>query len=205
MPKDNPEPYILENQGCELTTNYTYDSFNRISDIITGNHFNMHYQWEASTGNLNYRTDNIHGLTENFQYDDVDRLTGWQVDGFDAHTIDYATNGNINFKTGTGDYAYHFSKPHAVEKIENPTTAISTDRQDITYTSFHKPSHITQDEQEYDGEYEYKLEFQYGPGNNRKKTVLYQDNQPVKTRIFAGNYEKEILANGTVKEYNYIS
>ncbi|MFO7791069.1 MAG: hypothetical protein R6V32_10915, partial [Bacteroidales bacterium] len=42
--------------------------------------------------------------------------------------------------------------------------------------------------------------------NNRKKTVLYEDDQPVKTRIFAGNYEKEINhLNGTEKEYNYIS
>ncbi len=169
----------------------------------------MHYQWKASTGNLDYRTDNIHGLTENFQYDDADRLTDWQVDGLDAYTIDYATNGNIDSKTGTGTYVYdnlYLSKPHAVDKIKNPTDAISTDRQDIIYTSFHKPSQITQDEQEYDEEYEHKLEFRYGPENNRKKTVLYQDDQPVRTRIFAGNYEKEInLMNGNVKEFNYIS
>ncbi|MFO7789375.1 MAG: hypothetical protein R6V32_02285 [Bacteroidales bacterium] len=133
-------------------------------------------------------------------------LTYHITSGLQPHTIDYATNGNIDVKSDAGDYDYHDAKVHAVEQMNNPTDAISTDRQDITYTSFHKPGQITQDEQEYDGEYEYKLDFQYGPENNRKKTVLYQDDQPVKTRIFAGNYEKEINhLNGTEKEYNYIS
>jgi RHS repeat-associated protein len=40
----------------------------------------------------------------------------------------------------------------------------------------------------------------------RKLTRLYQNNQLIKTRIFAGNYEKEINhLNGDVKEFNYIS
>ncbi|MFO7789348.1 MAG: hypothetical protein R6V32_02150 [Bacteroidales bacterium] len=129
----------------------------------------------------------------------------YHTSALQPHTIDYATNGNIDIKSDAGEYDYNASKVHAVEQMNNPTDAISTDRQDITYTSFHKPGQITHDEQVYDGEHEHKLDFQYGPENNRKKTVLYQDDQPVKTRIFAGNYEKEILPGGTEKEYNYIS
>ena len=37
-----------------------------------------------------------------------------------------------------------------------------------------------------------------------KKTVLYNNGSPVNTKIFAGNYEKEITSSST-KEYHYIS
>jgi len=88
---------------------------------------------------------------------------------------------------------------HAVENVMNYTDAISENQQNISYTSFHKASEIQ--------EGDHRLEFQYGPENNRKVTRLYDDDndQLIRTRIYAGNYEKEILADGTVREYNYIS
>jgi len=88
---------------------------------------------------------------------------------------------------------------HAVENVMNYTDAISENQQNISYTSFHKASEIQ--------EGDHRLEFQYGPENARKVTRLYDDDndQLIKTRIYAGNYEKEILADGTVREYNYIS
>jgi len=114
-----PETIFLGNQGCDLETKYTYDAFNRISGIITGNQFSMHYQWQPETGNLVSRTDNIHGLTETFQYDDADRLTDWQVNGLPGYSIEYATNGNIDLKSDAGDYVYHDTKVHAVENVMN--------------------------------------------------------------------------------------
>ncbi len=41
--------------------------------------------------------------------------------------------------------------------------------------------------------------------NYRKKTTLQENGTTVNTRIFAGNYEKETLQDGTIKEYHYIS
>jgi len=41
--------------------------------------------------------------------------------------------------------------------------------------------------------------------NYRKKTTLQENGTTTNTRIFAGNYEKETLEDGTIKEYHYIS
>ncbi|MBI4648408.1 MAG: hypothetical protein HY738_17950, partial [Bacteroidia bacterium] len=106
-------------------------------------------------------------------------------------------HGNIQSKVDAGVYDYHTTKLHAVNKINNPSSFISSEPQVITYNSFNKVSTIT--------EGQYELQILYGSDKYRNKTVLKQNGSDINTRIFAGNYEKEILEDGTVKEYHYIN
>ncbi len=110
----------------------------------------------------------------------------------------YTVTCNIENKSdaGAGDYEYHPTKLHSVEKINDATSNISTNEQQIDYTKFNKAEKIT--------EGDYELNIIYGPENYRKKTELKENGQTITTRYYAGNYEKEITQNGT-KEYHYIS
>ncbi len=201
-----PVDVFLGADASSLNTHYIYDSETKmISRIQTGSYFDMTYYWDDVTGNLEGRQDNIHQLREAFQYDDVDRLTEWEVEnGYGdvvTYNTSYSSNGNISFKSDVGNYYYDQTKKHAITKITQPTTAISDVSQNIQYNYFHKATEISEDP--------YDLTFEYGPDNLRKETVLTENENPVEKRIFCGKYEVQILNEGTpqesIIEYNYIS
>jgi len=191
--KGQPNKIYLGANGSSLKTEYTYNGFGRITNIKTGNNFDMSYEWDNIKGNLTSRSDGSNN--EVFSYD-LDRLTAWTVNGQTFNTC-YNNKGNIISKTDVGTYTYDPTKKHAVAQITNPTNAISIAQQDITYTNFNKAKTIA--------EGNYQLQIEYGPSNFRKKTTLQENGTSTNTRIFAGNYEKETLEDGTVKEYHYIS
>jgi RHS repeat-associated protein len=103
------------------------------------------YKFDA-VGNLTSRTDNLGAFTENFCYDDVNRLqyyavgasgsTNCQVakSGFTARSMTYDDNtGNIANKSdlasnGTGTYTYPApgaARPHAVTSISGTVTGVN--------------------------------------------------------------------------------
>ncbi len=98
--------------------------------------------------------------------------------------------------TNICNYKYGGLQPHAVSKINDATSYISTAPQHIDYTEFNKAEKITEDH--------YELNITYGPEHFRKKTELKENGQIITTRYYLGNYEKEI-AGGVTKEYHYIS
>ena len=77
-------------------------------------HFN--YPWD-SNGNMTSRTDVVHGMTERFTYDNLDRLTSAQVGT--ATLIDFGFDivGNLTKKSDIGDYSYPLTQPHAVGTV----------------------------------------------------------------------------------------
>jgi RHS repeat-associated protein len=114
-------------------------------------------------GNLTSRTDYNQKvgtglsdwLIEDFQYDNLNRMTQSQVAGQTAKTYNYDALGNITFKTGVGSYSYgNNAGPHAVTQVDN--NGVLTDYiydangnmtsgadRAIGYTSFNKPNSIT--------------------------------------------------------------
>ena len=84
-----------------------------MKQIDTGSVQSLRYHWEA-VGNLEYRQDQLQGLSESFQYDALNRLH--TVSGPSPMSITYDPHGlgNIQSKTGVGTYTYHPQRPHQV-------------------------------------------------------------------------------------------
>ena len=49
------------------------------------------------------------------------------------------------------------------------------------------------------------LDFTYGPDYQRVKTMLKNNSALVETRLYIGNYEKQIIAGGATREVHYVS
>jgi RHS repeat-associated protein len=156
----------------------------------------MGYDFDNSTGNLLSRTGQF-DVSEYFTYDNLHRLTSisYEQASTEAQDISYLPNGNIDTKTGLGQYYYENGKPHAVTGVDNTDGLLPETEQVITYNSFGKVSTIT--------EGDYELEIIYGPDQQRWKTVLKNNNYPTKTTIFAPGYEHVTDLNGT-KHFEYI-
>ena len=103
------------------------------------------HTWDAGA-NLTQRQDLVSSETENFTYDNVDRLTG--VSGAYTESFSYNEIGNITSKNGTG-YNYG-TKPHAVTAVgsssyvyDNNGNMTTRGTQTITWDVDNKPVTVT--------------------------------------------------------------
>jgi RHS repeat-associated protein len=190
-------------KGNDIITQ-TFNDFGMPEHIYSENGTqNYGLGWDISTGNLLSRQDNIKGLSEGFEYDNLNRLTYSLSSGpgpWAIHfpsDISYENNGNIDSKTFTGIYSYESPKPNAVTTVESdPTCLMSQLPQVMTYTPFNKAKTIT--------EGDYELNIIYGPDNQRRKSELkYQGN--VQKTIFYGNGYEKIIMGSDIYEVDYIS
>ena len=184
----------------------------RITDQHTTNgatdiqHFGYTYD---DAGNMTSRSDVRLGLSEAFTFDDLDRLTGGQVNSQTAATYAFDVVGNITEKSDAGNpFLYTSSAVHAVTEITvgattqnlsyDPNGNLSTgdDVPTITWSSYNKPTQLTKGAVTYT--------FAYGPDRTRYKkthsngnTTYYigsgfeQINKPSATE-----YRHVIRANG---------
>lgn len=152
--------------------------------------------WNYANGNLTQRKDNIKSKTEDFTYDNLDRLSTATVVGLTAQTVNYANSGNISSKSDAGSYSYHATKQNAVTGITNTANTIPLLQQDISYTSFQQPDKITENG--------YELQYTYGSNDNRIKSVTKQNGSTINTRYYFDGYEKDIT-DGTTLYIHYIN
>jgi RHS repeat-associated protein len=183
--------------GDNIRTYQTYDAYGIPSGVQSGSVLNWQYTFNTSSGNLSSRKDNIHNLTETFTYDNLNRLSGISKNGVSTATMQYANSGNITSKSDVGsfNYAENGAGVHALTSVDNPTKAIPSLQQNVSFTSFNKISSIS--------EGEFELTIKYGPGQDRRKTELLRNDNVELTKIFATNYEKTISGSNT-KELHYI-
>ncbi|GAB6012759.1 FG-GAP-like repeat-containing protein, partial [Viscerimonas tarda] len=133
---------------------------------------NMTYVFNAATGNLSSRTGMTGATTtEGFTYDNLDRLTTVTHNGASVMDISYYANGNIDFKTGLGEYSYLATKPHALKSVDNTDGLVPSTRQSISYTNFNKVSSISELDEKANGGV-YSMTFDYGPTRERWRTIL---------------------------------
>jgi RHS repeat-associated protein len=183
--------------GNDCVTDYAYDSYFRLSKITIEDSYStdlidLDFNFNANTGNLSSREDNINTITESFTYDNLNRLTATTI-GATTYSTAFSSNGNINSKTDVGSYTYDATKKHAIATVTGNTGSISSVQQDIDYTTFNKINGIT--------EGDYSLEFLYGPDDQRKRMCEHH----TKTlTYYLGNFE--IVENKeSVKYYHYIN
>ena len=116
----------------------------------------LSYDFDA-LGNLKQRIDDNQGATENFLYDDLNRLTSAELVEFAlTKTYQYNAIGNITHKSDVSgiDYVYPASgansvRPHAVTTAGGNTygydangNMVSGDGRTLAYTSYNKPYDI---------------------------------------------------------------
>ncbi len=127
-------------QGNYLQTRRTYNPDDGLVTHISTGHNNtvadLEYVFDK-LATLRQRKDNVQGLTEDFGYDMLNRLTSYAINGGTAKTVTYDDTGNITSKSDVGTYSYPAAgtaRPHAVQTVSGAYNANYTydDRGNMT-------------------------------------------------------------------------
>ena len=180
-----------------------YDSRGLPSSITATGIIIMAYTFN-NKGNLISRSDLLTGHKEDFVYDNMNRLTAWDVSKNNVsqvnNSINYnPTTGTITTKSDVGftfNYGEENGKPHALTSISGKPGRIPNVAQTVTYTDFKKVKSISLGNK--------SLVLDYGVDEQRRKGVFKEGNVTF-TRYYSGNYEEEISLSGKVKKIHYIS
>ncbi len=169
-------------------------------------------------GNLELRTDLIQNISETFEYDELNRLKDMFVDfgnGDRQETnVTYDDYGNIETKTGVGDYAYGgtcngiTAGPNAVTSILSPKNSsycydangnmLSGDGRTIQYSIFDKPTYI------YNQGNDVSTTISYSPNRSRYARVDSESNGATTYHYALGIHERISKPNGEIEERNFI-
>ena len=185
----------------KLTTTLTrdargYESNRRItrgSSILE----NFDETYDGTFDNLLSRKRNNEPL-EYFGYDNMDRLVSVKRGDDEIMRVSYAPNGNILFKTGVGNFSYDKNvRPHAVTEVENADGKIPGDALTTSFNDFGKIQLVE------DAGKSLRMDFSYGPDQERWYSELSKNGTDVRTTVYAGEYEK-ITENGVTREFYYL-
>ena len=185
--------------GNELKTYFGYDPDHYLDYIKTGTSpttdikQDIDYTYDPVWGRPKFRGSVYQ--KETFEYDNLNRLTDVHLGDppyTSTYSMTYLSDGNINTKTGIGQYQYEGPQPNAVTQIDGGI--VSPNTQVITYNSFNKVETVSENNN--------FLEISYGTKQQRIKTE-FTNGSYTKTKIYANNYEK-INDNGIISELNYI-
>ena len=148
--------------------------------------------------NLPSRIEFMDGSSTRYTYDDIDRLVEVSTDDEVVCETEYSSNGNIIRRDGIGNYTYGSAKPHAVTSVENLDGSITGASQATSFNGFGKVTRVI------DGNEAYQMDITYGPDQQRWKSVLTKMGQPVRTTIYADDYEEVISADSTTRRFHYL-
>lgn len=148
-PLSQPSKFVLGN-GC--VSEYGYDkSTNRLVSILTTNASdkiqNITYTYDIYSNIIN-RSDLVHGNSEQFTYDPLNRLTS--TDNSEGHSeYRYDLLGRMTFKScpqgavfNNADYSG--PKPHAIKVAEAQRGIFPQERMDIVFNVFDKVESISE-------------------------------------------------------------
>ncbi|MBI4786264.1 MAG: RHS repeat protein [Chloroflexi bacterium] len=194
--------------GNGATTTYTYHPQNlRLTNLTTsGNIQNLSYQYDA-VGNVKTITDTKRSQVSTFNYDDLNRMTSFNLSGAapEAHTWSYNAIGNITQHVVNGapqNYTYDPFRLHAVTAVGTSTYVYDangnmTNRAGaiMVYDEENRLSQMT----ETNGTvttYTYD-----GAGQRAKKVVTSGGNTT--TTLYVGNYFEKVTQTGDITKYYY--
>lgn len=146
------------------------------------------YSFNPTTCNLTSIYDARNGFTEDFDYDNLHRLTN-----YGGTAVTYDDNGNILTKGDIGTFSYEITgKPYAVSKvILNSNIPVGT--QNVSYYSFDRPSMITDNG--------YTANFTYNGNFDRVKMEMLHNSTSTLTRYYLGGcYELDVKPSGNTEK-----
>lgn len=181
-----------------LSGTHKFDDYGYPAKDSTGTVQDYSYQFDHATGNLNSRQNGKRSLTEDFAFDNLERLTS--IIGPQNLAMTYFANGNIKTKSDiscAAEFSYGTNAgPYALTKVTSSTGIIPAISQTATYTSFEKVNTLS--------EGVYAATFAYNSDNQRARMVVTQNGSTILTRWYAGSsYIKQTEGSAT-KEYTWI-
>jgi RHS repeat-associated protein len=187
--------------GIDVSRTYSADS-GRLQSIYAQNQLAVTIQdfafvWDV-LGNLTDKVDSHRALSEQYDYDALNRLTS--VSGSSSLSLTYDGLGNIATKSDVGTYSYG-SKPHAVTSDGSRTYSYDgngnlisgTDGRTNSYTVFNKPYAMSRAGS--------TVTIDYGPNRERYRRLDNQGGQVTVTH-YVGSIEK-ITRPGPVIEIKH--
>ena len=206
-----------ETFGNGVTSTRRYDALNQLRFIDTsgpsGDVQKLAYDYEAN-GNLKSRIDRLGQVTEDFQYDGVDRLTQWKVSKGCNNAVfqyNYDALGNLKYRSSklgntsnapfeevTYGYGDGPAGPHAVTSVGADLYAYDGNgnlnrRQpgggtlrELEYTYFNLPTKVTEGPRQWTFGYDASQQRAFKQGNDGSRTVYV-----------GGLYEKRTKPDGT--------
>ncbi len=181
--------------GNGATSTMTYDDYGFPQNFRAqiGNNVPIQdysFSFDVANGNLTSRADNVKGLNENFEYDNLERLT--MVHGpVPPMMMNYASNGNINDKTELGNYSYDALKIHAVTKVASYPQGANSQSQTIKYNEFHQPKTIAEFRKNGPFPWNASVDISYGADYERRYTTNEAtEGDNARTVFYLGDYEE---------------
>ncbi len=192
--------------GNNITTEYAYNTATNWLEGIQSHHTqgavevqNLAFTYD-NIGNLTQRLDYLQGLTEDFTYDGLNRLTSSIIPFQDTVDIEYDILGNITSKSDVGAYFYgeNGAGPHQLTRIEGNGTqsCIPSSVTDFTYTSFNKVQTISRDS--------FRQEIDYAPSYSRTVQRYFVNDSLVKKKIHVGSILEIEVTDSLARALHYI-
>src|SRR5690606_616076 len=166
----------------------------------------LNYSFNIQRATLTNRTNNYYNYTENFTYDNFDRLLTWTTpDGVESNT--YEADGRIKNNSNIGNYSYNDnSSRYRKSGINLNTTGTEYYQerklQQITYNAFKKPVLVSEEDRG-------SIEFHYGIYGVRNKVTEWHTDQPTendsdiaRTKFYSSDGSVEIVINGAESQSN---
>jgi RHS repeat-associated protein len=160
--------------------------------------------------NVYYENDYWH---ENFSYDNERQLKTsafqFRNTSIIRDTFEYATNGNLIYKSGAGDLYYNDSKPYQIETITPSETLTEQEildkfyNQTVVHTPFHRVGSVSQNNA-VNANISDRADFTYNSTYERVKMSITIGTQTIRTKYYADDYEEIIDGNGVTTTVCYI-
>ncbi len=199
--QENGMGQVAKATSGPLTREYEYDTYGypntRKAKVSTLNYKqNILYHFEPSISSLDYRRDEINHRSEEFAFDNLNRLTEAGIS-----LTSYDTKGNIIQKSDVGTFSYNTpQKPYAISNATFLADSLMPMPHDVRYTSFNRPDSIIQDNA--------TAVFTYNDLYDRVKMQTTVNSGAGNTTItdlyFGGCYEKHTEGNATPIERLYL-
>lgn len=178
-----------------LNRTYSYDIYGlpTARSIKKGNNTlqDFQYQFNPTTGNLSWRTDQTRDIREDFLYDNLNRLTH-----FGGKVISYDNKGNIETHSEIGSFGYSTVKPYAVEFVDTYGKHIPLREQQITYNAQMRPVTIREND--------YLSTLSYDANGNRVKMHLKKGDADELIRYYIGGQYEIDKKVGEIEERLYL-
>lgn len=188
----------------------TYDAYGYIKNIrhtksgITAP-LSLDYTFNTQKGTLTNRKNNFYNYTENFTYDNFDRLLSWTTPtGTQSNT--YETDGRIKTNSNIGSYSYDSSAKYKKKNITLNSAGrgyfIGRTPQTAVYNAFKKPVSVTEKNRG-------TIEFDYDIYGVRNSSVEWTTDEPsgnasdiVRTKFYSRGGDVEIIQKGAAGSSN---